>query len=78
MARHSHRLYAVGFDYAELMGIVFGATANMPVATAVTVFLYLEGLRWKIGPSTKYVSVVSVSGGYRCNLLLEGQTDVTT
>ena len=64
----------------SLMGVVFGPSASMPLASSANVFpVPFEGIVWKIGPSTRYISVFPLAGGYGAvGYYFEGQTDVTT
>jgi hypothetical protein len=62
------------------MGVVFGAGPDMPVATASNAFpVPFSGIRWKLGPSTRYVSAICLDGVEGDVVYyFEGQTDVTT
>jgi len=65
-----------------LVGVVFGPNASMPVASSANAFpVPFEGITWKMGPNTRYMSICELSGdvGYGAvNYYFEGQTDVTT
>ena len=63
-----------------IMGVVFGPNAAMAEASDTNSFpVPYEGLVWKIGPSTRYMSVFPLEGGYGAvGYYFEGQTDVTT
>lgn len=67
------------FD-GSLMGVVFGPNASMPVASSVNSFpVPFEGVVWKIGPSSRYISVFPLQGGSGAvGYFFEGQTELTT
>lgn len=61
------------------VGVVFGADASMGNATATNSFpVPFTGIRWKLGPSTRYISVYPYAVFGTAIYYFEGQTDITT
>ena len=63
------------------VGVVFGPNASMPVASIANAFpVPFEGIVWKIGPATRYISVCILDAAVDGQVVyyFEGQTDLTT